>query len=66
VKARWEQYYKMPTRNDVGLCECCGGTALITAHREIITGWLNESGDHESGMIEIADKVLCSRCEEKP
>ena len=65
VEKRWAQYRAMPrVRTDVGICECCGGPALLGEIRETVISWLNDEGNHESSMVEIAQEVECSHCKE--
>lgn len=65
VEKRWVQFKALPPRSDGGLCECCGGPALIGESRQHVISWLNHEGNHESSMVEIAQEpTFCSRCKE--
>ena len=65
VQKRWAQFKAMPPRADGGICECCGGPALIGEIRETVISWLDNEGNHESSLVEIAQEpIICSRCKE--
>ena len=64
VEARWAKFNTMPARSDVGICEHCGGPALIKGYTEFVIAFLNENDEQESQVLEFAKKVLCTRCDD--